>query len=77
MWKQLLIIATLMSFLASTLAQTGSRMKSANDLPPGYWPLEKSQRHWVSDFSVLARCVLCLSVVNRFSAFSTTEVRES
>jgi hypothetical protein len=43
MWKQLLTIATLMSFLASTLAQTGSRMKSRNDLPPGYWPLEKSQ----------------------------------
>lgn len=43
MWKQVLIIATLMSFLASALAQTGSRMKSANKLPPGYWPLEKSQ----------------------------------
>jgi hypothetical protein len=43
MWKQLLIIATLMSFLANTLAQTGSRMKATNDLPPGYWALEKSQ----------------------------------
>jgi hypothetical protein len=43
MWKQLLTIATLMTFLGSSLAQTGSRMKSTNDLPPGYWPLETSQ----------------------------------
>jgi hypothetical protein len=42
MWKRLLIITTLMSF-ASVLAQTGSPMKSANGLPPGYWLLEKSQ----------------------------------
>ena len=43
MWKQLLTITTLMTFLSSALAQTGSRMKSSKDLPPGYWPLEKSQ----------------------------------
>src|SRR6185436_16763279 len=43
MWKQLLTITTLMTFLSSTLAQPGSRMKSSKDLPPGYWPLEKSQ----------------------------------
>jgi len=43
MWKQLLTITALMTFLASALAQTGSRMKPANKLLPGYWPLEKSQ----------------------------------
>lgn len=43
MGKQILTIVVLMSFLASTLAQTGSRMKSPNDLPPGYWQLEQSQ----------------------------------
>src|SRR5258705_560122 len=43
MWKQLLTITTLMTFLSSTLAQTGSRIKSSKDLPPGYWPLEKIQ----------------------------------
>jgi hypothetical protein len=43
MWKQLLVIAISMSFLVSTLGQTGSRMKSPKNLPPGYWPLEKSQ----------------------------------
>src|SRR6185437_1205012 len=43
MWKQLLTIATLMIVFSSSLAQTGSRMKSSKDLPPGYWPLEKSQ----------------------------------
>ena len=42
MWKQLLTIATLTTFLSTAPAQTGSRMKSSN-LPPGYWPLEKSQ----------------------------------
>ncbi len=42
MWKQLLTIATLATFLSTAPAQTGSRMKSSN-LPPGYWPLEKSQ----------------------------------
>ena len=43
MWKQLLLIVSLISFCIITLAQTGSRMKSANNLPPGSWPLEKSQ----------------------------------
>ncbi len=43
MWKQLLTIATLLIFFTTNLAQTGSRMKSSKDLPPGYWPLEKSQ----------------------------------
>jgi zincin-like metallopeptidase len=43
MWKQLLVLATLMSFLASTLAQTGSRVTSVNILPRGYWLLEQSQ----------------------------------
>ena len=43
MWKQFLTITMLMSFVAGTIAQTGSRMRSNNDLPPGYWPLEKSQ----------------------------------
>ncbi len=35
-------MATLATFLSTAPAQTGSRMKSLN-LPPGYWPLEKSQ----------------------------------
>jgi hypothetical protein len=43
MWKQLLTITTLLAFLGSTLAQTGRPMKNSKDLPPGYWPLEKSQ----------------------------------
>lgn len=43
MWKQLLTIATLMTLLGTTLAQTGSRMKSSSNLPPGYWPLKQSQ----------------------------------
>jgi hypothetical protein len=32
-----------MILVSTSLAQTGSRMKSSKDLPPGYWPLEKSQ----------------------------------
>jgi hypothetical protein len=43
MWKQLLTITVLLTFLASIMAQTGTRMKSTNGLPTGYWPLEKSQ----------------------------------
>jgi hypothetical protein len=43
MWRQLLTIGALLTFLASSLAQTGSRMKSTNGLPTGYWPIEKSQ----------------------------------
>src|ERR1044071_6896087 len=30
-------------FFAPVLAQTGSRMKTNQVLPAGYWPLEKSQ----------------------------------
>src|SRR5882762_3720122 len=43
MWKNLLATTLLLVFLAGTSAQTGSRMKPDNTLPPGYWPLEKSQ----------------------------------
>ncbi len=43
MWKQLLTLTTLIAVLAVVQAQTPSRMKSTNSLPPGYWPLEKSQ----------------------------------
>jgi hypothetical protein len=32
-----------MILVSTSLAQTGSRMKSSKDQPPGYWPLEKSQ----------------------------------
>jgi hypothetical protein len=41
MIRCLVIAVVLISFISS-FAQTGSRMKS-NTLPPGYWPLEKSQ----------------------------------
>ena len=43
MWKKLLTIATLATLFVGAMAQTPSRMKSANNVPPGYWPLEKSQ----------------------------------
>jgi hypothetical protein len=43
MGKQLLTLAMLMITSVSALSQTGSRMKPSNKLPPGYWPLEKSQ----------------------------------
>src|SRR5882762_7021079 len=36
------VAVVLVSFL-STFAQTGSRMKTNQTLPAGYWPLEKSQ----------------------------------
>lgn len=42
MAKQLIAIAALLTLSASSLAQTGSRIRSANNLPPGYWPVEKS-----------------------------------
>jgi hypothetical protein len=42
MFKRLITITVLMTLVGSAFAQTGSRMKS-NTLPPGYWPLEKSQ----------------------------------
>src|SRR6266850_1677105 len=38
-----LAVVAFLSAGALTLAQTGSRMTSKKDLPPGYWPLEKSQ----------------------------------
>src|SRR5258706_9157481 len=37
-----LVVAVVLISFVSGFAQTGSRMKS-NTLPPGYWPLEKSQ----------------------------------
>ena len=40
---RLLAVVLLFSTFMVTLAQTGSRMTSKKDLPPGYWPLEKSQ----------------------------------
>jgi hypothetical protein len=43
MRKKLLTIFALLTFLASALAQTGSRLKANQTLPAGYWPLEKSQ----------------------------------
>ena len=43
MGKQLFTIALLATFLFGALAQSQTRMKPANDLPAGYWPLEKSQ----------------------------------
>ena len=44
MWKKLLTISILFSFTAAVPAQTGSHMKAdSSALPPGYWPLEKSQ----------------------------------
>ena len=43
MRKKLLTILALSTFLASALAQTGSRMNGNKALPPGYWPFEKSQ----------------------------------
>src|SRR5882724_7113125 len=43
MWKKFLTITMFMTFVAGTIAQTGSHMRGNNDLRPGYWPLEKSQ----------------------------------
>ncbi len=46
MWKQILtmvvLLASITSIITDIAAQTGSRMKPANSLPEGYWPLEKS-----------------------------------
>src|SRR5207253_9050452 len=41
--RRLFVVLTLPILFASTSAQTGSRMNSADILPVGYWPLEKSQ----------------------------------
>src|ERR1700682_115096 len=40
---KLLALTTLLSLVLFTSAQTVKRQNSMNDLPPGYWPLEKSQ----------------------------------
>lgn len=42
MFKPLLILMLMSSFVLS-FAQTSSRNQSSQALPPGYWPLEKSQ----------------------------------
>jgi hypothetical protein len=41
-WKKLFALAALLTMLVSISAQN-SRMKTNQGLPPGYWPLEKSQ----------------------------------
>src|SRR2546428_5828814 len=41
--RRLFVVLILPILIAYTSAQTGSRMKSGNALPAGYWPLEKSQ----------------------------------
>ena len=41
-WKKLSVLAALMTMIVSITAQN-SRMKTNQTLPPGYWPLEKSQ----------------------------------
>ena len=33
----------LLTLLSSALAQTSSRTKTMGGLPPGFWPIEKSQ----------------------------------
>lgn len=43
MWKKLLTMTTVFTLFAGAIAQTPSRMKSSNNPPPAYWPLEKSQ----------------------------------
>ena len=40
---RLLAVVLLLSICLIAAAQTGSHMTSKKDLPPGYWPLEKSQ----------------------------------
>jgi len=40
---RLLAVVAFLTTCVLTLAQTGSRMTSKKGLPPGYWPLEKSQ----------------------------------
>src|SRR5712671_3899800 len=41
--SRLRVIAIVSTIFASTIAQNGMHMSSRNALPPGYWPLEKSQ----------------------------------
>jgi len=40
---RLFAVVLILSVCLLAFAQTGSRMSSAKDLPPGYWPLAKSQ----------------------------------
>src|SRR5437870_11241304 len=40
---RLLAVVVFLTAGVLTLAQNGSRMTSKKDLPPGYWPTEKSQ----------------------------------
>src|SRR6266851_1049854 len=40
---RLRVFAIVLTIFASTLAQNGMHMSSRNPLPPGCWPLEKSQ----------------------------------
>src|SRR5882724_13281833 len=41
--SRLLPFTIVLTIFASTIAQDGTHMSSQNALPPGYWPLEKSQ----------------------------------
>jgi hypothetical protein len=43
MWKKIPTIIVMACFIVSALAQTGSRLQTSQDLPPGYWSLEQSQ----------------------------------
>ena len=43
MFIKAVALALLLGLFAFAFAQTGSRMKPNQTLPPGYWPLEKSQ----------------------------------
>src|SRR5712691_7399392 len=43
MWKTLLATTALLVLLAGTFAQTGTRRRSSDLVPAGYWPLTKSQ----------------------------------
>src|SRR2546421_1391984 len=41
--NRLLIVSLFLGVSLLAVAQTRSRLKSPSNLPPGYWPLEKSQ----------------------------------
>ncbi|MBA2527976.1 MAG: NUDIX hydrolase [Pyrinomonadaceae bacterium] len=43
MLSKLLTFSLMIGVITGTMAQTGSRTNSFTGLPPGYWPLEKSQ----------------------------------
>src|SRR5258706_995856 len=40
---RIFVVAFVLTSFVSSFAQTGSRMKTDQTLPAGYWPLEKSQ----------------------------------